>query len=158
MTIQHIADNLNQLSERHEQLIESGLKKKQAIISKDLDTLMRIMRNESKLIKEISLLDDERASLSRKLMIEKGVKHRFNMSFKQLMSIVFNVDDRLLMQGVHRRLEEALIELRRINEINQALLNQSLDFIQFSIELFISPEDESYTYKRPTDYPSQPRA
>lgn len=150
-TIQLIVNNLEQLSGLHEQLIETGAEKKSAIMSRDLNTLMRIMRLETRLVKQVADLDAERGALSRKYMIEKGVKHRFNMSFKQLMSIVFNADDRLTLQDVHKRLESALMELRAINEVNQALLNQSLDFIQFSIDLIIAPEDESYTYKRPTD-------
>lgn len=150
MTVSKVIETLDSLAEMHEHLLQTGLEKKQAIIDKDLDSLMRIMRVETKLIKDITTLDFERVAACRKLMIEKGVKNRLNTTYRQLMGVVFVPEERLQLQAVHERLERALKELKHLNDLNQTLLNQSLDFIQFSIELFISPEDESYTYKHPS--------
>lgn len=150
MTVSKVVETLNRLAEAHESLLQTGLEKKRAIIDKDLDTLMRIMRLETKLVKEITTLDLERVVASRRLMLEKGVKNRINTTYRQLMGVVFVPEERLQLQTVHERLERTLKELKQLNDLNQSLLNQSLDFIQFSIELFVSPEDESYTYKHPS--------
>jgi flagellar biosynthesis/type III secretory pathway chaperone len=150
MTVSKVIETLDSLAEMHEHLLQTGLEKKQAIIDKNLDSLMRIMRLETKLVKDITTLDLERVAVCRKLMIEKGVKNRLNATYRQLMGVVFVPEERLQLQAVHERLERVLKELKRLNDLNQTLLNQSLDFIQFSIELLISPEDESYTYKHPS--------
>ncbi|WP_028608244.1 flagellar protein FlgN [Paenibacillus harenae] len=151
MTVSKVIETMDSLTEMHKHLLQSGLEKKQAIISKDLDSLMRIMRLESKILKDITAMDMMRVAACRKLMLEKGVKNRINTTYRQLMGVVFVPEERIRLQEVHERLESVLKELKNLNDLNQDLLNQSLDFVHFSIDLLISPEDESYTYKHPSN-------
>lgn len=151
MTVSKVIETMESLTEMHKHLLQSGLEKKEAIINKDLDSLMRIMRLESKILKDITVTDMMRVTACRKLMLEKGVKNKINTTYRQLMGVVFVPEERIMLQNVHERLESVLKELKNVNDLNQDLLKQSLDFVNFSLDLFISPEDDSYTYKHPSN-------
>lgn len=150
MAVASVIETIVKLTDAHEKLLQSGLEKKNAIIHRDLDALMRLMRLESRLSKEIIELDLARLAAARRLLVEKGVKSRLYVSYRNLMGVVFDPEERTQLQQVHERLGKTLNELKSLNQLNQTLLQHSLDFIQFSIEMFIMPEDESYTYKNPS--------
>ncbi|MFC4777820.1 flagellar protein FlgN [Paenibacillus sp. GCM10023252] len=155
--VSQVVKAIDQLAEVHEQLIQTGLAKKQAILSKELDELMRLMRIESKLSREITEMDQERSLVSRKLMMDKGVKNRFNVTYRNLMGVIHDPEERTELQRVHERLERAIVQLKQVNDLNQTLLQQSLDFIAFTIDLYLNPEDESYTYKHPASPTGDPK-
>ncbi|MFF2483660.1 flagellar protein FlgN [Paenibacillus sp. NPDC058071] len=150
MAVAEIIDTMERLADAHDQLLRSGQEKKRAVIQKDMDSLMQVMRSEAKLAKDISELDNTRILITKRLMVDMGIKSRLYASHKNLMGVVFDPDDRVRLQSSHERLSKTLRELKQLNDLNQTLLQQSLEFIQFSLELMIMPEDESYTYKNPT--------
>jgi flagellar biosynthesis/type III secretory pathway chaperone len=151
MAVAAIIETLEQMVEAHEELLETARIKKHAIIANDLEQLTKHMMTENRLNKRIGQLETERGLESTKVMAAKGVYSRVAVTQKQLMSVVFEVEERLKLQQLHEQLSKVVKELVKVNEDNQQLLKQSLDFIQFSLEIIVSPEDESYTYSNPVE-------
>ncbi|GFN32660.1 flagellar protein FlgN [Paenibacillus xylaniclasticus] len=154
MELANIIGLLEQMVEAHEELLETANSKKQAIIAGELNELTKFMMAENRLVKRIAQLENERGMESTRFMAAKGVYSRVPVTQKQLMSVVFDVEDRLKLQQLHEQLGQVVNELSRVNETNQMLLKQSIEFVQFSLDVILMPEDESYTYKNPATEPS----
>jgi len=151
MDIANIISLLEQMVEAHEELLATARSKKQAIIDNDLNELTKYMMTENRLVKRIGQLESDRGMESTRLMATKGVFSRVPVTQKQLLSIVFDVEERMKLQQLHERLGKVVKELGRVNEANQQLIKQSIEFVQFSLDVILMPEDESYTYKNPTN-------
>ncbi|WP_239615865.1 flagellar protein FlgN [Cohnella mopanensis] len=152
MAVDKVITVLEQLVEVHEQLIEIATEKRQGIMANDLDVLNRTIKSESKCIQRLSVLDRDRLAASAQLLNENGVKPQGGITLRQLYGVVFDPEQRSRLANLELQLKGHLNELRQRNELNQQLLRQSIDFVQFSIELIVPQADDSYIYKNPTGY------
>ncbi|WP_127532069.1 flagellar protein FlgN [Paenibacillus kobensis] len=149
MEIANIISLLEQMVDAHEELLATALSKKQTIIAGELNELTKFMMTENRLIKRIAQLETDRGMESTRFMATKGVYSRVPVTQKQLLSVVFDVEERMKLQQLHEQLGKVVNELSRVNEANQLLIKQSIEFVQFSLDVILMPEDESYTYKNP---------
>lgn len=150
MDIALIIDLQKQLIENHEQLLAISKEKTQAIIQNDVSALNGIIRAESKLIKQIGETESRRMLESSKLMANASRRAFLRkVTLKELITIVYDAENRVVLQKQHARLYDLLQELKGVTGHNQQLIQQSLDFIRFSIDIMVSPVDESMTYRHP---------
>lgn len=133
----------------HERMLELGERKKTAIMKNDLDSVIAINTQESKLVKSIGALEQERSDAAFALMQEKGIKSKLNLTLSELARLVFDVEDKARLLGVQSRLAALLQKLKTLNELNQQLTEQSLTFINLSIDLMVGTPADSYTYTHP---------
>jgi flagellar biosynthesis/type III secretory pathway chaperone len=152
MAVNNVITVLEQLTEAHVQLNDIAKDKRAAIMANDLDVLTKTMKAESKWIKRITELDQARIDVSIRLLEENGVKSQRNVTLHQLFGVVYNLEQRAKLSNLERQLKEQLNELRQRNELNQQLLQQSIDFVQFSIEIIVPQPDESYIYRNPAEH------
>lgn len=151
MNVANIIALLEEMVEAHEELLQTAKSKRQEIIANNLGELTKYMMTENRLVKRIDQLERERGLESTKFMAAKGVYSRVAVTQKQLLSVVFDVEERQKLQQLHERLGQVVRELAKVNEGNQDLMRHALDFIQFSMDVILMPEDESYTYSNPAE-------
>lgn len=149
MSIQPVIETLDRLSELHTQLLSIAEEKKDIIVRNDVDALALLTSREGRLIKQINEVDEERVHAMHAFMKEKGIRSALQLNVTELSRIVFNPDERVQLREAQVRLSDLLHELKRQNETIKDLLQQSLDFVDYSLNLITSrPEDDSI-YKRP---------
>lgn len=149
MSIQPVIETLDRLSELHTQLLSIAEEKKDIIVRNDVDALALVTSREGRLIKQINEVDEERVRAMQVFMKEKGIRSALQLNVTELSRIVFNPDERVQLREAQVRLSDLLHELKRQNETIKDLLQQSLDFVDYSLNLITSrPEDDSI-YKRP---------
>lgn len=154
MAIQQLIDSLNALNEAHQAMLTSGESKRTAIVENDIETLIGIMNQESKIIKQISALEERRLAACQTFLQEKGIKSVLNLNLTELTRLVFDPEEKAALKQVQSALSWTLQELKRLNDLNQKLIEQSLSYVNYSIDVIgVSPEQET-TYKPPTDKPS----
>lgn len=152
MAVNKVITVLEQLIEVHTQLIGIAKDKREAIMANDIDIINKTIKAESKWIQRLTELNQERMTVSLQLLKENGVKPQEGVTLRKLYGVIFNPEQRAQLSNLELQLKEQLNELRQRNELNQQLLQQSIDFVQFSIDLIVPQADDSYIYRNPAGY------
>lgn len=151
-TIQAITDSLQRLEMVYIDMLAVADSKKQAIIQNDVDTVVQILNQESKGMKEIERLERDRVEAAYIFLQSRGIKSQLELTVTELARLVFDPEEKRKLLDVQSRLSRTLQELKRKNDLNQQLLVQSLDFIDFSLDMLTgkSTQDE-VIYHHPSE-------
>ncbi|MUG23688.1 flagellar protein FlgN [Paenibacillus macerans] len=150
MAIQQLIDVLASLDDLHRNMLEVGEVKKSALVRNDIEKLIQVMNQESKILKQIEQREAERIEACQAILLEKGIKSRLNLTVTELTRLVFDTEEKQKLQQVQSSLSQTLEQLKRLNELNQKLIEQSLTFIDYSLGLF-GGETQEATYQHPSD-------
>ncbi|MGR6128425.1 flagellar protein FlgN [Paenibacillus sp. SER-28] len=151
MPLERLIDVLEQLREAHGQLIALGNQKKEALISNKVDQLILVMNQESKMSRHIEQLDERRLQAAYEFLQERGIKSKLNLNITELSRLVFDVEDKQRLLQIQKNLADTLVELKKLNELNQQLIQQALSYIDFSIESMSYYAESEAVYQRPAD-------
>lgn len=154
MAIQRLIDALNQLVDVHQTMLASGQAKKEAIMKDDIESLIQIMNQESRMMKRIAALEEERVAACQVFLQEKGIKSALNLTITELARLVFDPEEKKALLHTQKALSKTLNELKFINDLNQKLIEQSLAFVNYSMDLLGASPMQEATYKPPTDKPT----
>lgn len=154
MALNRLLEILDQMEVLHQRMLELSEEKRTAIMKNDVDRLITIGNQESKMLKTIGALESERSEAAYAFMQEKGIKSKLNLTVSELARLVFDPEDKERLLGVQSRLARILRELKSLNEINQQLIQQSLSFINLSIDLMVGVPADGYTYTHPANTPA----
>lgn len=151
MPLRRLMNVLEELRESHQQLISLGEQKKEALISNRVDRLISVMNQESKLSRHIEQLDEQRTQAAYAFLQERGIKSKLNLNITELSRLVFDLEDKQRLIQIQKHLADTLQELKKLNELNQQLIQQALSYIDFSIESMSYYAESEATYQRPAD-------
>lgn len=140
---------LKQLLDIHVQLLNTGIKKKEALIQGDVDRLSTILKEEDPLIRQLGKLEEERLSVVQQLYSEKQIEN-VQLPLVEFLPYVTEVDMREQLEQVYDKLKATITEFQHVNELNVKLIHDSLDFVNQSIELLTDVGAEQMNYKQPT--------
>ncbi|MGM1049191.1 flagellar protein FlgN [Paenibacillus sp. N3/727] len=152
MTVQVLIDSLQRLEMVYNDMLAVADDKKQAIMKNDVDTVVQLLNRESKGMKMIEKLERDRVESAYAFLQSRGVKSQLELTLTELARLVFDPEEKEKLLDVQSRLSRTLHELKEKNDLNQQLLVQSLDFIDFSLDMLTgkSSQDE-VTYHHPSD-------
>lgn len=133
----------------HEKLLAIGKEKKQVLIDGTLPELEKIIKQEHELIQKTRFLEKDRH-----LMITQ-LAEKLNVGVEKL-SVSFLIEavkeqrekDRLIK--LKENLETVIQELSDINQLNSQLLQQSLEYIQTTMEAITEDPDQEMVYSNPS--------
>ncbi len=140
--MQYLADILNKEADVYQNYLENATRKKQALIENDFETLESITVQEKVLSAQILKLESERYEF----LEENGMRRDITVN-----EIIANLPEceQVIIQASAQRLKDALLESRKFNETNMALLRQSSNYINHMIKIFAKNiEGEQPTYGR----------
>jgi flagellar biosynthesis/type III secretory pathway chaperone len=150
VTIQPILELMEQLAEIHRELIELAKEKTPVLVRNDVERLNAIIRKESKLVQRVAELDRERVQRTGEYLISRGYSPDPRVTISDLIKIIFKTEEKKALMEARRTLLDILAELKKLNELNQNLIEQSLAFINFSIDLLVDDPNQDLFYKAPT--------
>jgi glycine betaine/choline ABC-type transport system substrate-binding protein len=139
-------------------MLVSGQTKKEAIIKDDINSLIQIMNQESRMMKRIAALEEERIAACQAFLREKGIKSSLNLNITELSRLVFDPEEKQSLLQTQASLSKTLNELKLINDLNQKLIEQSLNFINYSVDLLGASPMQEITYAPPTHKPTGSKA
>lgn len=149
MAFEALIQMMTALNDVHENLLELAERKKQVLIQNDVEQLMQIVSKENKLVKQIGELDLQRVEAIGQFMIEKGYKPNPKVTVSDLTKIIFNVEEKKLLLGAQKQLLGSIHRLKEMNQLNQQLIMQSLEYINYNLDLIAGPPEEDAVYKHP---------
>jgi flagellar biosynthesis/type III secretory pathway chaperone len=158
MSFQMLIDTMEQLAQAHESLLELAQQKTKVLVNNDMDQLNFIINKEGKLVRHIGTLDQQRLRDISEYLISRGYNPNPNITVSDLIKLIFKFEDRQALIQAHSHLMGTLQALRQVNKSNQQLIQQSLSYIDYSIDLVLGPSDDDAVYHNPSQPKGDKRA
>ncbi|MEK5240070.1 flagellar protein FlgN [Paenibacillus sp. FSL L8-0470] len=151
MALTKLLELLERLDEVHLQMLDLAAVKKQTIMDNKVDGLIDIMNRESKLMKLIGQLEEQRTEAAYAFLQHVGIRSNLNLNLTELSRLVFDPEDKLRLLQIQQKLSDTVRRLKKANELNQKLIEQSLTFIDYSLDLLVGRPNQDFTYHHPSD-------
>lgn len=129
--------------EIYEEVLRLGEEKKQIIINGDIETLEKITKREHALIASLMKLEGIRDKIVAEIMREKGM-----VSANVIDDVikVIDQDAQEKLQFVKRKLGNLMTDVKDVNASNGELLKQSLEIVDFNVNLMTSMNETETNY------------
>jgi hypothetical protein len=142
---------LEELISVQKQLINFAEQKKTVLIERKIDELNKLVQEETKVVKQLNDLENEREKLVKNLL----EKHP-TLSFIQFVDQIQDAGTRnnLLLQL--KTLQQLMGDLQAKNKINERLLKDSMSFVQHMIEQVTKSKQQHFNYQSPLGQQKSP--
>jgi len=129
---------LEEEEEIYEYLLPITREKKQVIIKNDLQSLQNITVEEQKAVRILNVLERRREEV----IVNIGTVLSMDADTMKITDIIQVLDkqpeEQKELQNIHKKLRTTVGELRRLNEMNRVLMEQSLEMIAFDLNVLQS--------------------
>ncbi len=145
--INDLIDMLNSQAQTYEELYGLSMEKKDAIVKDNLEDLQKITDLENILVSQHQRIEKKRLSLMEDIAIVLGQKGR-ELSLLELIELMEGQKEQEELRNVRERMRAALDKLAGANEINAMLIQTSLEYIEYSLNVMqssVNQELSSYT-------------
>lgn len=153
-TLYDLLDNLIRL---HKALYTLAIRKKDVLVKGDVDELLAIVRQEQKLVKGITAAETARLDVVKELSAEKGLSLQEG-TLAELIKLTTSAEEKTRLTACRSELIRIVTELRDANELNQQLLEQSLSFVNMTLDLLTDTPEDDYIYGKPSTMDSYRQA
>lgn len=140
-----LLDNLIQL---HKALYTLAVQKKDVLIKGDVDELVAITKQEQKLIQAVGSAEEARQAVAAHLFAFLGFT-RDNGTLSDLIKLTTSAEEKMRLTTYRDELMRIVSELRDANELNQQLLEQSLSFVNMTLNLITDAPEDDFIYGNP---------
>lgn len=135
---------LTELVGLHQELLSVSIEKMEGIKNGDIDNLQALLVRERKLVRKIEQVEKLRMQLVNNwLEAEKITEVDPTITF--ILEHMTNEAERLELEEVTIELTKVMTELKAQEKLNISLLNQSMQFVQMSLDL-MSPSLKNMNY------------
>ncbi len=145
MSAQLIIECMQKLVQVHHTFNQLAAEKTQSLLKGDISHLRSILHKESASLKQLQQRELERRRLVRIFFNSKGFVTE-NGTITELLPHLSGVEKEELL-SLQKNLMEEIEQLKQKNELNQQLLQDSLRFVNLSLDI-IQPEFDSGTYSK----------
>lgn len=134
MSIEKILDTLNKLERMHRSLLELSTKKTEIIKANDMEQLTEILKTEQAHVAAIETLEQQRQMQVIEYFQAKGIAGSDKPTVTQLIEVA-TAEEKPELAAIRDRLLAVVDDLKKVNTLNQKLVMQSLQFVNFSLDL-----------------------
>jgi hypothetical protein len=142
---------LEELISVQKQLINFAEQKKTVLIERKIDELNKLVQEETKVVKQLNDLENEREKLV-KTLLEKYP----TLSFSQFVEQIQDAGTRNNLQLQLKTLQQLMGDLQAKNKINERLLKDSMSFVQHMIEQVTKSKQQHFNYQSPLGQQKSP--
>jgi flagellar biosynthesis/type III secretory pathway chaperone len=146
-----VVTTLEELISVQKQLINFADHKKTVLIERKIDELNKLVQEETKVVKQLNDLENEREKLVKTLL----EKHP-TLSFSQYVEQIRDAGTRNNLQIQLKTLQQLMGDLQAKNKINERLLKDSMSFVQHMIEQVTKSKQQHFNYQSPLGQQKSP--
>ena len=146
--IEELIDTLNLENDEYGKLLELSKQKSAAIVARNISAIEKITDDEQIVLTTIGNLDAKRAQVTADIadVINKDVE---TLKLAVLVNLLSKQpDEQRRLSEVHDKLKVTVDNVRRVNESNRQLIDQSLEMVEFDINMMRAmrqaPETNNY--------------
>jgi len=151
LSAKQLIELLEKYVKLHKGLLELANKKTEVLKKGDMEALSEMMKEEQKYIAAMKQIEKERILAVEKIISALG-HTQAEPTLTACMELVEEPERRAL-ERLRNNLVAVVAELRNINELNQQLLQQSLQFVHMMLGM-IMPQPPEVNYKKPNMSPA----
>ncbi|SFT56956.1 FlgN protein [Selenomonas sp. GACV-9] len=129
---QDLAATLNELNKIYRQLVELGKQKRSALVTIDMKTLERLLKDEDDLTKKIKELEQQR----QKALINLAVKNRAikkDSKLTDLLQYAPNAQLRQILEQLHGELSQNTAAAKELSEGNSLLIRGAMQAVAYHL-------------------------
>jgi flagellar biosynthesis/type III secretory pathway chaperone len=141
--VEQLIQILQAMTVVHERFNEQAIRKEAVIKKGNIDALEKIMKEESPFIQKLRKLENARQTVIHQWMEEKNIRKE-EVTMVQLLPL-FPESEREQLQYWQQKLMTEIHTLKHQNDLNHQLLEDSLRFVNFSIDV-MSPQTPFSSY------------
>ena len=133
--IEELIDTLNKENEEYGRLLDLSRRKAAVIVERDIPALEKITDDEQIVVSAIENLDVKRAQVTADIanVINKDVE---SLKLSVLIDLLSKQpQEQKALSAVHDKLKVTVDSVRAINESNRQLIAQSLEMVEFDINM-----------------------
>ncbi|UKS26132.1 flagellar protein FlgN [Paenibacillus sp. HWE-109] len=149
MSIKPLLDTMDKLQDAHEALLELAKAKKQILISNDVERLNMFVNKESKYVRAVAEANQERLQHVSSYLISRGYNPNPKITISDLIKVIFKAEEKQALLQAQQKLMMTIQDLKQINKLNQQLIEQSLAFIDYSVDLVLGAPEDDVVYQNP---------
>lgn len=135
--IDELIDVFNKQLRLYEDVLAIGKEKKNVILKNDIETLAQMNEVESSIVNKLNRLEKQRLLIISD-MCEVLDINKDTFTLKELSEKLTIEEDKEKILNIRDELNAMMKELRVVNELNQTLIENSLEYINFSLNLYQS--------------------
>ncbi|WP_350344125.1 flagellar protein FlgN [Proteinivorax tanatarense] len=139
-------DKLEEQISLYGKLLKITEKKRDTLVQNAMEQLEEVVEIETKLVKEIADVEQERYSLQKQLAGQMNVPVE-EVDTDKLVPLL-NPEQKQRMDKATDDLRKSLSELSMLNQTNKKLLEQSLQMVQYSINYIAGEQNSEKTYSK----------
>jgi chromosome segregation ATPase len=158
MSVHNLLEAMTVLHDYYAELLTISSSKRQAIVSRNYEELLKTLNAESRKTKAIREIEDQLQQAVQMLLREKGIQSNLQLKLSEIMRLVFDPEEKSRLKDKHTALQQTLDELKAHNEFNQRLIEQSLSYIDYSMNLMTDTWEQEATYAPPTAHDKRSQA
>ena len=153
MAFRELVQTLESMQHMYETLHQLAEKKKVHIMKNEVSELTACLSQESKLLKSLTEHEAAVRSAATRLQRDMGLRPKLKITISEIVKLIFNPNDKQELMKLQADIATTTDKLRRANELNQQLIQQSLEFVGFSLDVIYGEPEEEVVYKKPTTAP-----
>ncbi len=147
--IDELIDVLDKEEKEYQDLILLSREKTPVIVKGDLEKLQKITEAEQYVVGKINKLEKKRTEVAKDIAVVLG-KNESELKVPDLVELLASQPaEQERLRDVYDKLRATLKEMVQVNDINRGLVKESLEFIEFNMNLlkgvYQEPETGNYT-------------
>jgi flagellar biosynthesis/type III secretory pathway chaperone len=150
LPVQRLIAALEKLTDIHEELIGLADRKREALVRNVADEVSAVTNREAKLMRTVDELLQEQSAATNDFFRLKGFQPTRAITATELSRLVTDPSEKEALLASRDRLTRVVAQLKKANELNQQLIQQSLAFINYSLDIIVGPDDGP-TYGNPAN-------
>lgn len=157
VSIAAVIEVLSQMTELYEELLQLSLKKRDIIIRNKVIELSSITKQESSIIELINDLEQKRITAVCDCMTARSCQPDPNIKLSDLVMLVKNPEEKIQLLEIQKGLVSKLEQLNEMNLANKLLVDESLDFIDYTMDLLLDSSEQDLIYMNPSQQQGKAR-
>ncbi|QDP41283.1 flagellar protein FlgN [Radiobacillus deserti] len=144
MTVQAIIESLSKLKQLHESLLAVSVEKTEAVKEGKTEVLQSLLIKERKHVQAVEQLETKRVSLTEAWANEQGFPPE-DVTVSFVLDHLEDGEEKEQLEQVTFVLASVLVKLKQQEQLNRELIQQSLQFINLSLDM-VNPTVKNINY------------
>ncbi|WP_332651796.1 flagellar protein FlgN [Lysinibacillus sp. 54212] len=145
MSVENLISTLEKLERMHKSLLELAQKKTEFIKANDMEQLDSMLKTEQAHVAAIETLEQQRQMMVTDYLRAKGIAFTDTPTVAELIDAA-EESEKQALQKIRERLVNLVTELKEQNDLNQRLVLQSLQFVNFSLDMLRPQHNQTSTF------------
>ncbi|SES71877.1 FlgN protein [Salinibacillus kushneri] len=144
MSAYEVITIMSKLLSMHESLLKLSNEKTELLKEGNIEAFQKLLVNENKHVQAVGQLEEKRAALTAKWFTQQGLADR-EQTVSEMLYYLDDGREKEELNSIFENLVMTVADLKQQEKLNQDLLQQSLQFVELSLEM-LQPSMKSMNY------------